>query len=64
MKKKGYVFTKKIIETPLPTSYHPELDCTAELDEEEAAYYQSMIGVLRWIVELGRIDIAYKVSIM
>ena len=23
---------------------------------------QNLIGVLRWIVELGRIDIAYKVS--
>ena len=64
MKDKNYTFSKKIIDVPLPTSYHPELDCTAELDDKQAAYYQSMIGILRWIVELGRIDIGYEVSIM
>jgi hypothetical protein len=26
------------------------------------SYFQQLIGVLRWIVELGRIDIAYEVS--
>jgi hypothetical protein len=38
-------------ETPLCTAYRPELDVT--LSPQEAAYYQSLIGILRWIVELG-----------
>ena len=27
-------------------------------------YYQELIGVLRWAVELGRIDIAMEVSML
>jgi hypothetical protein len=37
-------------ETPLCTSYRPELDVTPELSPQETAYYQSLIGILRWIV--------------
>jgi hypothetical protein len=51
-------------ETPLRTSYRPELDVTPELEPLEAAYYQSVIGILRWIVELGRVDICLEVSMM
>jgi hypothetical protein len=49
-------------ETPLCTSYRPELDVTPELSPQEPAYYQSLIGILRWIVELGRVDICLEVS--
>jgi hypothetical protein len=51
-------------ETPLQTSYRPELDVTPELQPIEAAYYMSLIGILRWIVELGRVDICLEVSMM
>jgi hypothetical protein len=51
-------------DTPMQTSYRPELDVSHELSPRESAYYQSMIGVLRWIVELGRVDICLEVSIM
>jgi hypothetical protein len=51
-------------DTPLSTVYRPELDVTPELGPAEAAYYQSLIGVLRWIVELGRVDICLEVSMM
>ena len=43
----------KKAETPMQTSYRPELDVTPELDPTEASYFMSLIGVLRWIVELG-----------
>ena len=33
-----------------------------ELDPKRAQYYQSLIGVLHWIVELGRIDVMTEVS--
>ena len=51
-------------ETPLSTSYRPELDVTPELDGRYASYYQSLVGILRWIVELGRVDICLEVSMM
>jgi hypothetical protein len=51
-------------ETPIQTSYRPELDITPELPPIDAAYYMSLIGILRWIVELGRADICLEVSMM
>jgi hypothetical protein len=45
------------ISTPMTSGYRPELDSTPELKPELASYYQSLIGVLRWAVELGRVDI-------
>ena len=51
-------------ETPMRSTYQPELDVSPELSTEESSYYQSLIGVLRWIVELGRIDICLEVSMM
>eukprot|EP00980_Cylindrotheca_fusiformis_P018168 scaffold5886_cov93-Cylindrotheca_fusiformis.AAC.2 len=48
----------------LPSGYVPELDGSDELDDERATYYQSLIGILRWAVELGRIDICAEVSMM
>ena len=50
--------------TPLSANYGPELDVSPELDDDEATYYQSLIGVLRWMVEMGRVDIAVEVSMM
>jgi hypothetical protein len=47
---------------PFPLNYAPELDTTPELDATHASFYQTQIGVLRWCVELGRIDIITEVS--
>jgi hypothetical protein len=52
----------KRVSGPLPNNYRPEVDITPELNVEELSYYQSQIGVLRWRVELGRIDIVTEVS--
>ena len=49
---------------PLKRDYKPEEDTSEELGPEDAAYYQSLIGVLRWIVELGRINITTEISVM
>ena len=49
---------------PLTFDYRPEIDVSQELAEDDALYYQTLIGVLRWIVELGRIDIDCEVSMM
>lgn len=40
------------------------LDVTPELDPSRADYYQSLIGILPWIVELGRVDITCEALLM
>ena len=55
---------KKKIETPISAGYKPELDSTAELDPERLNYFQGLIGVLRWICELGRLDIVLPVALL
>ena len=47
---------------PYPSSYRPEIDVTPLLDEKLLARYQQYIGILRWSIELGRIDIMTEVS--
>ena len=49
---------------PFQNNYRPEIDMTEELGEDDTAYYNSLIGVLRWIVELGRVDINTEVSML
>ena len=50
------------VKSPWTANYRPEIDITPELRPTEAAYFQSLIGVLRWIVELGRGDLTMEVS--
>ena len=49
---------------PFSNDYYPELDTSPLLDDEETNYYQSQISVLRWMVELGRIDIYINVALL
>ena len=49
---------------PLANSLKPELDVSIALDPKRENYYQNLIGVLRWALELGRIEIHYHFSIM
>ena len=49
---------------PLKSGYKPEIDITAELKAEGMQYYQELIDVLRWAIELGRVDILLEVSLM
>jgi hypothetical protein len=45
-------------------NYRPELDVSPLLDPDQANYYMSLIGILRWAVELGRLDIFIDVSLL
>ena len=49
---------------PLTSGYKPELDASAELKADGLQTYQELIGVLRWAVEIGRIDIFLETSLM
>jgi hypothetical protein len=56
---------KSTAKTPFPsTAYRPEIDTTDECDALYASRYQNLIGVLRWAVELGRIDIYTEVALL
>ena len=50
--------------TPPSPNCRPELDMTSELNVADAAHFQSLIGVLRWIVEMGRVDVCLEMSMM
>ena len=52
------------INAPLSNNYRPELYNSPKLEVVNAAHYQSLIGILHWMVELGRIDILCEVSMM
>ena len=49
---------------PLTSNYRPECDISAELDPEDSSYYASLIGVLRWMVGMGRLDVYCEVSMV
>jgi hypothetical protein len=45
-------------------SYRPETDTTDECDHDNSSRFSQLVGVLRWAVELGRIDIYTEVSLL
>jgi len=65
LEQKGMTMTHgKKSARPMPQNYRPELDISAVLSPKEAQEYQQFIGIARWAVELGRIDILYEVSLL
>ena len=50
--------------SPLMGDYHPELDISPLLSDDDAQLFASYIGILQWAVELGRIDLTQSVSLM
>ena len=47
---------RKNTNSPLPGNYRPECASTPECGPENATLYASLIGMLQWLVELGKID--------
>jgi len=47
---------------PFDQGYKPEMDITPELDADGISKYQGYMGIFRWMLELGRIDIMTEVS--
>jgi hypothetical protein len=37
--------------------YHPDVETSDQLDADATNMYQSYVGILRWCIELGRIEI-------
>lgn len=61
LSKKSMELPKRII-TPFSNNYDPHLDESRELDHEEITFFQEQIGVLRWAIEITRVDILFEVT--
>ena len=55
---------KRACATPLHKDYSPELDTSMLLNVAQATTYQEFIDMLRWVCELGRIDILLETALM
>ena len=47
---------------PMETGDHPELDDSELLDDEGHRKYQMLMGILVWLVNIGRIDVSFATS--
>ena len=54
----------KVAPNPFETGYDPDTDVSELLTPDQASYYNSIIGVMRWMIELGRIDICTEISML
>ena len=45
-------------------SYLPYLDATEELEPDDIQFSQELIGMLRWAIEIGRVDVLLETSIL
>ena len=53
---------KSTAKNPFPSGYKPELDVTPELNDHLTSRYLQLMGILRWAIELGRVDMFVEVS--
>jgi hypothetical protein len=52
-------------DNPFPLDYCPELDTSDPLDPACSSFYQHLILVMRWMMELfGRVNIATEISLL
>ena len=49
---------------PMITSYHPIKDSNHELNVQGLQIYQELIGIIRWAVEIGRVNILLEVALL
>lgn len=50
--------------TPVQSNFVPELDGSLELNDKDHNYYQELIGILQWAVEIGRVNILHEVLLL
>ena len=63
LKKKGDRLPARAA-TPMAQGYYPETDNSPELDEQGVTTFQELIGILRWAIEIGRVDILTEISML
>ena len=50
--------------TPIMSIYQPETDTLPNLKPKGVTQYQEMIRVIRWVVDLGRVDIILEMALI
>ena len=56
--------SNKTAEHPFSSQlYRPEIDVTEECDEEQVQFYQSLVGIMKRLCEIGRINILTETSL-
>lgn len=63
IKKRNMKFPSRAV-TPIMSEFIPELDASEELSADDTTFYQELIGILRWAVEIGRVDILTELSLL
>jgi hypothetical protein len=48
--------------SPLDHGDHPEIHTSKELELEDIKRFQSMVGALQWVIQIGRFDVATAVT--
>ena len=49
---------------PIAPNYVPELDDSPELNDEMTSHFMQAVGILRWMTELGRVDVLYATAVL
>ena len=52
------------VTTPMINGSIPEIDVTRELDKGGITFYQEIIGMMRWAIEIGRVDINTEIALL
>jgi hypothetical protein len=52
------------VDNPFPVNYDPSTDLSDILDPDSSSFYHHLIGVMRWMVELGGTNIVTEVSML
>ena len=60
----GWLRLPKKVENPFKMGYDPELDISPELEPNAESVFQTIFGILRWMIKLQKIDIRTKVSLL
>ena len=61
--KSGLSFIR-VTNSPMMNNYIHECSVISDLNDTKSIYYASLIGILRWMVDMGKSDIACEVYMM
>jgi hypothetical protein len=56
--------TKSKQATPLVKNDHPELDTSPFFDLEKISIYQSLVGAIQWVVQIGALTSELELAIL
>ncbi len=56
----GVIF--KTVKAPMASDYHPQLDDSPFISDDDSSKFRSAIGSLNWLITLGRFDVYYATN--